>query len=198
MSRLAITMQLDAFENLPLTLDEQSLHVTGRSVTATIDLSSVATAEGQRLQEYLQELDRLLGLSHFHWRCHFLVHDAAPLRIACNLSRIHWRQVDLRSTDFQGSTIEGSLRVSACLLDDALPPIDIEPGQALVYPPDKAARDLALTSVKEQLVLRWGLTREGGNLAQALLWLEPHHPTRALLQKILRPHDRRTALSRGI
>lgn len=197
MSRLAITMELDAFENLPLTLDEQSLHVTGRSITATIDLSPVAQAEGQRLQEYLRELDRVLGLSHFRWHCHFVVHDAVLQRLSCNLSRIHWKQVDFRATDFQGSTIEGAVRLTGCVLDDALPPLDIAPGQALVYPPDKAARDLALTGVKEQLVLRWGLTREGGNLAQALLWLEPHHPTRALLQKLLRPHDRRTALSRG-
>lgn len=184
-------MELDEFPDLPLILDERAMTVTGRMVATRIDLSSIALKAGDRLDAYLRGLDQLTQSSHFRWQCQWEVNAIEPTALVVDLARIHWSQVDFCETNFSGSRIEeASIWLTDCRVDRGLPAITIERGSPYVYPPGKATRELNLTDVRAQLVLRWGLCGRGSNLAQALLWLESRHPTRPLLQKLLKPGDR--------
>jgi len=191
MSRIALVIDLDGFPELPVVLPEESLLVTGRTVAATIDLSPVVREAGDRLAGYLQALDGVLAQSKFRWHCRLVASGEAPAALSGNLARVHWQDMDFTHTDFRDATIEGAVALNQCRLADDLPPIDIDPGAPSVYPPQRAMRDLNLTDIREQLVLRWGLAGRGGHLAQALLWLEPRHSTRPFLEKVLARSDRR-------
>jgi hypothetical protein len=184
-SRISLAITLDGFEELPVVLDEDTVQVSGRGLTAPVNLSRQAMEAGERLGRYLDALDATLQASKFRWHCQLYAENIQPIRIVANLSRLHWRRVDFQATDLTGATVSGAIRLTACRIAPELPEITIEPGEPMVYPPERAAAELGLRHVTEQLVLRWGLAR-GGNLAQALLWLEPRHPTRPLLERILR------------
>jgi hypothetical protein len=171
-------------------LDETHILVTGRHLTTRVDLSRAAMTAGDRLDAYLDSLEAAFRASRFHWHYTLTVTGIAPSVLAVDLARIHWQAVDFTATDLSRATMRGPVHLTECRVADPLPPLIIEPGAPLLYPPERAAAELALTDVREQLVLRWGLSRHG-HLAEALLWLEPRHPTRPLLEKILhRAHPR--------
>jgi hypothetical protein len=185
MSTIRFRVELDDFPDLPVVLDERDVTVMGRHLAARIDLSEAAMTAGDRLGRYLDALQHTLLASKFRWHYELRVAAVAPPALAVNLARIHWEGVDFTATDFSGSTLDGAVRLTDCRVASELPAISLSPGEPMVYPPERAATDLQLQGIREQLVLRWGLQR-GSHLAEALLWLEPRHPTGPLLEKILR------------
>jgi hypothetical protein len=191
MSRIAMVMEQDGFQEWPVVLPEDELTVMGRTIRATMDLSRVAAEAGDRLGSYLSGLEALMARSPFHWHCRYKVEGVSPPRLAGNLGRILWQRVDFTGTDFTGAVLEGSIALLDCKVASDLPAMSIEPGELLVYPLPRAERELRLTDIREILVLRWGLARRGGHLAEALLWLQPRHSTRPLLEKILARPERR-------
>lgn len=198
MSRIAVLMEQDGFADWPVLLSEDQLTVMGRTIRCTVDLSRLVDEAGDRLGPYLEGLQGLLARSPFHWHCRYKASDIAPRRLSGNLSRILWQRVDFTDTDFSGALLEGAVSLLDCRVAPELPRISIEPGEPLVYPLPRAQRELRLLDVRELIVLRWGLARRGGHLAEALLWLEPRHPTRPFLEKILaRPERRVVSIGRS-
>jgi hypothetical protein len=191
MSRIAMVMEQDGFQEWPVVLPEDALTVMGRTIRATMDLSRVAEEAGDHLGNYVSGLEALMARSPFHWHCRYKVEGVRPPRLSGNLGRILWQRVDFTETDFTGAVLEGSIALLDCQVASDLPAMSIEPGELLVYPWPRAQRELRLTDIREILVLRWGLARRGRHLAEALLWLQPRHSTRPFLEKILARPERR-------
>lgn len=187
MSAIRLEIAIDNFDAYPVRLLEDQIAMHGSNLAATIDLSRVAAEQGAALGTYVEELERMLRQSKFHWQYELVVSGVAPERLRVDLSRIHFREVNFEATDLSGASLSNGIRLTRCLVDSSLPPLTVRPGELFRYPPVKAAKELNMTNPKDVFVLRWGLSQDARHLGQAFLWLERRYPhTEALLSRLLK------------
>lgn len=196
MSSVALEIGIDGFTDHPIRLDQDSLRVAGRTIATTIDISRVALDHGSQLGDYVTKLDQILAKSPFRFRYDLVVRSIAPSVISGPLSSIGWEQVDFRQCQFEQATLSDRLNLRQCVLDDELPAITLTAHDVLRFPPQKAARQIGIVSVRDQMVLRWGLIHHESHLGDAFLWLKPRYPkaTAFLNAMLSQPHATRGAI----
>ncbi|MCY0899087.1 MAG: hypothetical protein OWU33_09165 [Firmicutes bacterium] len=187
MSNITLEIRVDGFDEYPIRLDHDALHVQGHQIATTIDISRVAVEQGRDLGTYIARLDDVVTHSKFRIRYQLLVQHIEPPVVSADLSRIHFVSCNFESTDFTGSTMTNGISLDRCLIDPSLPPLTVSANELFRYPPAKAAKELGITDAKDHFVLRWGLTQDARHLGQAFLWLERRYPnTHAVLARLLK------------